>query len=268
MDVKQVKLVYFSPTGRTETAVRLLGQAWEELPAAETDLSVMPEPQRFGNGTLVIWGVPSFGGRVPDTAAARFCRLRGDRTPCVLLAAYGNRDYDDTLLEMKDLAEAQGFLPVAAVAAVCEHSIARQYGAGRPDAEDRACLAGYGNAVRAAVKAWKGAAPDLKVKGNRPYKEKMGGPPMVPAAGQACCGCMACAKACPVQAIPYENVKKTDPKACISCMRCVQVCPAGARKLPSLVLAAVGARLKSVCAEPKSNALFLADCLCGPPAGR
>lgn len=259
MDVKQVNLVYFSPTGSAETAVRLLGQAWGELPAKETDLSVVPEAQRFGSSTLVIWGVPSFGGRVPDIAAERFGRLRGDRTPCVLLTAYGNRDYDDTLLEMKDLAEEQGFLPVAAVAAVCEHSIARQYASGRPDARDRACLAEYGNAVRAAVTAWDGAAPNLKVKGNRPYKEKKGGPPMVPAAGKTCTGCMACAKACPVQAISYENVKKTDPKTCISCMRCVKVCPAGARKLPSMLLAAAGARLKAVCAEPKPNALFLAD---------
>ena len=81
MDVKQVNLVYFSPTGSTETAVRLLGQAWGELPAKETDLSVVPEAQRFGSSTLVIWGVPSFGGRVPDIAAERFGRLRGTEPP-------------------------------------------------------------------------------------------------------------------------------------------------------------------------------------------
>ena len=53
-----------------------------------------------------------------------------------MVAVFGNRAYDDALLEMQDVASEIGFRVIAAVAAVAEHSIIRKYGKGRPDADD------------------------------------------------------------------------------------------------------------------------------------
>ena len=53
--------------------------------------------------------------------------LKGNGARAVLLVVYGNREYEDTLLELSDVMEAAGFSPVAAVAAVAEHSIMHQF---------------------------------------------------------------------------------------------------------------------------------------------
>ena len=66
--------------------------------------------------------VPSYGGRVPEIAVSRLKQMKGNGARAVLLVVYGNREYEDTLLELSDVMEAAGFSPVAAVAAVAEHS--------------------------------------------------------------------------------------------------------------------------------------------------
>ena len=40
-----------------------------------------------------------------------------------MIAVYGNRDYDDTLLEMKDILTERGFTVIAGLAAIAQHSI-------------------------------------------------------------------------------------------------------------------------------------------------
>lgn len=62
--------------------------------------------------------VPSFGGRVPETAAARLKSLSGQHTLAVLIVVYGNRAYEDTLIELSDIVSECSFLPVAAVTAL------------------------------------------------------------------------------------------------------------------------------------------------------
>ena len=83
----------------------------------------------FTEKDVCLVAVPSYGGRVPDAAAQRLGRMNGGGARAVLVAVYGNRAIDDTLLELKDILTAQGFRPVAAVAAVAEHSTMHQFGA-------------------------------------------------------------------------------------------------------------------------------------------
>ena len=84
--------------------------------------------------------MPSYGGRIPKTAAERLVRIKGGGAKAVLVCVYGNRAYEDTLIELKDRAEDAGFIVYGAVAAVAEHSIMRKFAAGRPDEKDRDCL--------------------------------------------------------------------------------------------------------------------------------
>ena len=166
----------------------------------------------------------------------------------------GDRVYEDTLAELFDTAKQAGFRVVAAVAAVAEHSIARQFAAGRPDEQDAASLADFAGRIR--EKLDRNDLSEPCVPGNRPYK-KAGAAGLVPKPTKDCVRCGACAKECPVQAIDPANVKKVDKNACISCMRCVSVCPHSARKAKPVMLTAVGVALKKVCSERRECELYL-----------
>ena len=159
---------------------------------------------------------------------------------------------------MKDLAEEQGFVPAAAVAAGAEHSIMRQYAEGRPDSRDKSELTDFSVKIREKIEQTEDTerVSELSVKGNRPYRE-YNGVPMKPSAGKQCKKCGLCARLCPAGAIPAEHPEETVKKMCISCMRCVAVCPHGARKLNPVMLAAANAMLKKVCSDRKENELFL-----------
>lgn len=85
----------------------------------------------LGESDLCLIAVPSFGGRVPEIALSRLREIKGNGASAVLIAVYGNRAIDDTLLELKDTLVPLGFCCIAAVSAVAEHSIMRCYGTGR-----------------------------------------------------------------------------------------------------------------------------------------
>ncbi|WP_301590868.1 4Fe-4S dicluster domain-containing protein [Anaerostipes faecis] len=260
MEISKVTEVFFSPTYSTERIVRLIGEAWEET-HQEIELSRIPkegEVHEFGAQDLVIFGVPSYGGRVPAPAAERFRNLKGQKTPIILLTAFGNRDYDDTLLEMKDLAEEQGFVPAAAVAAGAEHSIMRQYAEGRPDSRDKSELTDFAVKIREKIEQTEDTerVSELSVKGNRPYRE-YNGVPMKPSAGKQCKKCGLCARLCPAGAIPAEHPEETVKKMCISCMRCIAVCPEHARSISRPMLLAASMKLKKECSERKRNELII-----------
>lgn len=249
--------IVFSPTGGTQRTADLLTEPWGK-PARKMDLTdagdtageILPED-------LAVIAVPSFGGRVPALAAERLSKINGNGAKCVLLCVYGNRAYEDTLIEMKDLAEQSNFVVMAAVSAVAEHSIMHQYAAGRPDQKDREALQGFAEKILEKLNAGDAdSSAALQVPGSRPYK-KAGGAGMVPKAGGQCNGCGLCAEKCPAQAIDRENVKTADSKKCISCMRCVAVCPQSARKVSSVMVSAAALAMKKACAERKENELFL-----------
>lgn len=254
--VSNVVLIYFSPTGGTEQVVRCLAQAWTDSPE-EVDLS-RPVTHTCAQSDLCILGVPSYGGRVPQIALERLAGVQGNGARAVLVAVYGNRAYEDTLLEWKEAAEQQGFLCVGAVAAVAEHSIMRQFASGRPDEEDRQELLSYGEKIKEFLET-SGPVSPLQVPGNRPYRE-YGGVPIKPkTSAKQCTGCKICANACPVGAIPVTDPTVTDADRCISCMRCIQVCPTQARKCSSVLLFATAKKLQKVCQERKRNQLFLPE---------
>lgn len=249
-------LIYFSPTGGTKKVLDILAK--DCLPRQEIDLSV-PDADYRGNRFAredVCWvAVPSFGGRVPAVAVERLLQLQGNGARAVAIVVYGNRAFDDTLLELRDTLTRCGFRTVAAVGAVAEHSIMRQYGAGRPDAADRAELNGFAEKIKAALAS---TAPqdELQVPGKRPYQE-YGGVPLKPSAGKKCTECGACAALCPVGAIPKNSPRQTDNTRCISCMRCITVCPQGARTLNPVILNAAVLGLKKACTTRKENTLYL-----------
>ena len=172
---------------------------------------------------------------------------------CVVVAVFGNRAYDDALLEMQGVATEMGFRVIAAVAAVAEHSIIRKYGKGRPDADDEQTLRQFGADILKKAESNDCTMP--QVPGNRPYKK--GGKVPQPKGRRGCNHCGVCASQCPADAIPLSNPKAVESKKCISCMRCVSVCPTGARSIGKIMIFLATQGLKKVCATRKENELYL-----------
>lgn len=261
----QVVEMIFSPTGGTkrvaDAIAERLARSFSTKPAKTLDVTAhkgaVSKPCEAGD--IAVIASPVFGGRIPEPAAKRFAKAQGNGALAVVVAVYGNRAFEDALVELRDVAASAGFSVIAGIAAIAEHSIARQYASGRPDADDIARLRLFADEI-----AKKTAAPDfsaasaaeaLSLPGNRPYK-KAGGVKLVPKGTRACTACGTCAVECPTGAIDASAPRNANAKACISCMRCVHVCPHGARKANGLMTAIAGAALKGACSTRKEAELF------------
>lgn len=257
----KVAIVTFSPTGGTQKVAETLAAALGGI-VRKIDLcdryfgrTVGDEPGAVAvsGADVAVVAVPSFSGRVPVLAAARMKCLRAPGVPTVVVAVYGNREFEDTLVEAQDILQGNGFEVVAGVAAVAQHSIATTVAAGRPDVADEAVLHGFARRIAEKIRSGACAAPAIP--GNRPYRQAGQGP--VPVVTDACAGCGACVERCPAGAIAADHPELTDANACMGCMRCVAECPSAARRLPAGVPERVTAMLTQVCPVPKENRLYL-----------
>ena len=245
--------VIFSPTGGTRKAADILaeniGSEWTEV-----DLSQPIGRMVWKTEDVCIVAVPSFGGRVPGIAVERLKQISGNGSRAILLCVYGKRAYEDTLSELQDVLEEAGFCPIAAVAAVAEHSIMHQFAAGRPDAEDNAELVGFAEKMKGRL-AEEAVRLQPLPGSHHTYKEYKGST-FKPEADNTCSACGLCAASCPVGAIAKENPGQTDAERCISCMRCIAVCPKQARKLNGEMVQAASQKMEKVCFGRKRNELF------------
>ncbi len=249
--------IYFSPTGGCRNVVRFLSKGWicekEEIDLLlRDDIEAVPP---FTGKDICIVAAPSFGGRVPKIAVEKLKKLRGNGARAVLTAVYGNREFEDTLVELQDVLTSAGFSCVAAVAAVAEHSIVHKFAAGRPDEADQKELEDFAHKIREQLESGRDIG-ELKIPGNRPYKEYHGSP-MHPRADESCVRCGRCAAECPAQAIPPEAPMQVEETKCISCMHCIAICPKGARKMEEELVRAVEQKIGKSCSERKANKLYL-----------
>ena len=249
--MKKVTAIYFSPTGNTEKSVRTMAEA-AACPVRLVDLTVEQEAPdlQFGRDELVILGMPVYAGRLPAAAKGRFDRLRGEETPCIAVVTYGNRDYDDALLELADMARARGFRLLGAAALVGRHTYG-EIQVDRPSCRD---LEADREFIRKAL-AKPEDAPIPAIPGNRPYRKGGDGGRFRPRTSEDCTGCGLCVRQCPVRAIADDCV--TVGESCISCFRCVRKCPAGAKGVNTEEYRAFAEDFSRKLKTPKENRYFL-----------
>ena len=197
-----------------------------------------------------VFAVPVYGGRVAPAALERLQEIRGEGTPAVVLAVYGNRAFGTAVAQLAAFVAERGFVPVAAGAFVGEHSYSTPgtpIAEGRPDAQDLAEAAAFGARIGQklahgetgpidAAKLREPHTPLLSklrfirfVLGYRRRQKRT--PAVLLPAGDAarCTQCGRCVALCPTQAIARGDELHTDPARCIRCCACVKGCPFGAR---------------------------------------
>lgn len=242
--------IIFSPTGGTEKAADIIA---EKLGGNVTKIDLSNPKTDFakctiGEEDMVLVAMPSFGGRAPAVAIERLKKISGNGARCTLVCVYGNRAYEDTLVEMEDAAKECGFRIIAAVAAIAEHSIISKYATNRPDGADKKQLEAFAEKISDKKDVVK------TVPGNRPYKKSGAG--LVPKPNKECARCGICAEKCPTQAID-KNDFSADSKKCIGCMRCVKLCPHNARNVNAAMVSVAAMAIKKACSVRKENELYL-----------
>jgi ferredoxin/NAD(P)H-dependent FMN reductase len=274
MKLEKIWAVYFSGTGTTRRTVeRIAGGIASRLnlPAESVDFSrpaVRQETLRFGEKDLVVFGTPVYAGRVPNVLLPFLReRIMGGGALAVPVVLFGNRNYDDALIELRNILAADGMHPIAAGAFVGEHSFSRVLGANRPNAEDEALMDEFAARV-AELAAGLDAAPvkSVAVRGKeplRPYytpRDRAGNPINIlkvkPKTDMSRCGgCGLCADLCPMGSIDPADVSAVRG-ICIKCCACVKGCPTGAKFFDDAGYLYHQHELEAQYARPAENEVF------------
>ena len=242
MRIENAELIFFSPTGTTRAVLEAIAEGLGTA-VSTMDLTLPVSSAHASEGAapqLAVLGVPVYAGRVPELAAARLREsVRGDGRPALLVVVYGNRAFEDALLELKELALELGFVPVAGAAFVGEHSFSTAetpVAPGRPDDRDREAARSLGRQLRELLDA----ASDISdlsrpaVPGNVPHRDGVQRSDIAPETDASVCVlCGECAGSCPSGAITMRgDAVETDVALCLRCCACIRVCPTQARVMP------------------------------------
>lgn len=247
MERKKVWAVYFSATDTTKKTVLTIADEAARLLGVEREDYDFTLPGMRENGfaagkdDLVIFGTPVYAGRVPNVMLKYLATIQGNGALAVPVVLFGNRNFDDGLIELRDILENTGFHTVAAAAFVGEHSFSKALAAGRPDADDMKEALAFAGKVAEKVKGLpEGEVPaPVEVEGvPHPYRgyyqprDRKGVSidirKVKSLVSDACDDCKICADVCPMGSISHENVREYTG-ICIKCGACIKKCPKQAR---------------------------------------
>lgn len=240
-----VNAIYFSPTETTRKIVEGI---------AQKVVNILPQKKSFNRidftlkdtrneivslneKDLAIIGVPVYAGRVPNILLKYLNTIRGNGAMAVCVVVYGNRNFDDALIELRDIVEGDGFHVIAAGAFVGEHSFSKILAMSRPDEKDMTIADQFADQIY--QKILKGHLNEtITVKGNQPYRkyymprDKAGNPvdirKVTPKTNNNCIGCKLCAEICPMGSIDIDDPSKLNG-ICIKCGACIKKCPVSAK---------------------------------------
>ncbi len=238
--MRKVTGVFFSPTGTSkaivsEVASSLAGKYKDVVchdltfPSAD-NVNIQAE-----NKDCVVIAVPVYAGRVAPLARKRLMKLQGKKTPAIIIVLYGNREYEDALLELYDIVSSKSFIVVAAGAFIGEHSFSSPetpIAIARPDDNDLTVARSFAQEILKRLDLdTLSVCERSTIPGNDPYKEGMpdNGMPFTPKVDHGLCNlCGTCEPNCPDGAIQIENEVTMDVNLCIQCCACIKIYPENA----------------------------------------
>ncbi|MFA8450086.1 MAG: EFR1 family ferrodoxin [Bacteroidales bacterium] len=266
MEIQSVKLVYFSPTGTSKAIVHAISQGIGCNVVETIDITnskIRKQELKLTEKDLLIFAVPVYMGRVPALLNNFIQSIEASNTPAVCVVVYGNREFDDALLELRNLLTERGCVPIAGAAYLGEHSFSiKDYpiAEGRPNQEDLDHAQGFGRIIAEKLQTITNYSlmDTIDIPGNMPYKEgtKLWDVDFIEVSDD-CLQCGVCAEICPVEAISFDNSRIIDIEKCITCCACIKSCPKSARSIkPSPVMDAA-IRLNTNFSHPKDPELFV-----------
>lgn len=267
MNIKRIITFCFSPTGTSRRNMMAVVKGLNPMEAEHRDYTLMPDSANtdeadrlclpLATDEVAIFSVPVYGGHVAPLALQRMQQVKGTETPAILLATYGNRDFEQALSELAEFVSQRGFLPVAAGAMIGEHSYSNEaypIASGRPDAEDLASAEEFGRQIADKLREKTQADWHIDIATDMPrvetpatsrqafirfvqaytLQQQQNPVKVYPTVESNLCNhCGKCVRSCPTQAILAGHEEETDTARCIRCCACVKGCPTGARTFHS-----------------------------------
>jgi flavodoxin/NAD-dependent dihydropyrimidine dehydrogenase PreA subunit len=254
--MKELSLIYFSPTGTTRKVVHEIAKGTSGSVVHDINLTYDFSADSV-KGTVII-GSPVYAGRLPVVFKDRLKHIDLTNLKIVLVVVYGNRDYEDALLELKDLVIVKGGKVVGGGAFIGEHSLSNEknpIAEGRPDDSDLKKAFEFGEKIN---KLGEDELSNIIVPGNNPYCETKPKPEVIIKTDDGkCTKCKRCINVCPVSAITKDNPLVTNGVLCLRCCACIKVCPEGARELNDPLSLKLTRMVFDICQVRKEPEIFM-----------
>lgn len=242
--IKEITSLFFSATGTTQKVVSHLAHTVAQELGSDTAFTAIDftlpmartSAPSFSADDLVIVGVPVYAGRVPNVLLKYINSLNGNGAVAVAVVLYGNRNYDDALIELTELLRTRGFTVIAAGAFVGEHAFSYTLAQNRPDSDDMQVVHSFGASIAEKLNNENFNPPE--VSGHLPYRDyykpkNLQGEPVdirkvKPKTDGRCTDCRTCIEVCPMGSID-QNDPSLVSGICIKCGSCIKKCPVGAK---------------------------------------
>ena len=261
-----VNIIYYSPTGTSQKIVKEIGLNLKPNLISEFNITELQEAYTpvINDNSLTIIGVPVYGGRVPINAIELLKKFHSNNSLAVIVVVYGNRAFEDSLLELNEIVTNCGFNVIAGAAFIGEHSystVDKPIALERPDALDLIKCSNFSSIIQDKLNGLKqgNKIPKIDIPGNYPYKERnqLLANIYPDVDNDLCTLCGICVDACPTGAITIEETIITNGALCTCCSACIKSCPNDARFFDNPLINGIQEKLFSNCSDRKEPEYFI-----------